>query len=74
MGNESSLLSGCQIDETPILKFGSDYSLHNSQKLQDKSQMTVFISKDQVSVLLNFFCIDALAKQARVTTQWHSVF
>jgi hypothetical protein len=62
MGNESSLLSGCQIDETPILKFGSDYSLHNSQKLQDKSQMTVFISKDQVSVLLNFFCVDALAK------------
>ena len=48
MGNESSVLTDCQIDETPILKNGSDFSLHHAQMNVDMSQLTVFISNDQV--------------------------
>jgi hypothetical protein len=48
MGNETSVLNDCHIDETPILKSGPDFSLHHAQRNDDKSQMTVFISSDQV--------------------------
>ncbi len=48
MGNESSVLKDCSIDETPILKYGTDFSLHHAQRLEDKSQLSVFISRDEV--------------------------
>lgn len=64
MGNEASSLSGCHIDDNPIMKFGTDYSLHHSHKLDDKSQMSVFISKDQLSDKKNL-----LAMMAKVMTR-----
>ena len=64
MGNEASSLSGCHIDDTPIMKFGSDFSLHHSHRLDDKSQMSVFISKDQISDKKNLLAMMAKVKWA----------
>jgi hypothetical protein len=49
MGSDVSVLSECQIDETPILNHGSDYSIHHGQRIEDKSQLSVFISKEKDS-------------------------
>ena len=48
MGNESSVLKDCSIDENPILKYGTDFSLHHAQRFEDKSQLSVFISRDEI--------------------------
>ena len=48
MGNDSSVLKECAIDETAIYKNGSEFSLHHAHRIEDKSQLSVFISKDHV--------------------------
>jgi hypothetical protein len=48
MGNDSSVLKECAIDETPIYKNGTEFSLHHAQRIEDKCQLSVFISKDHV--------------------------
>ena len=44
MGNESSILAECVIDESPILSCDG-WTLHHAQKEDDHTQLSVFISK-----------------------------
>ena len=46
MGNETSILEQCAIDESPILK-SKYWSLHHGQRDEDHAQMSVFVSKQK---------------------------
>ena len=46
MGNETSILEQCTIDESPILK-SKYWSLHHGQRDEDHAQLSVFVSKQK---------------------------
>ena len=46
MGNETSILEQCTIDESPILKL-KYWSLHHGQSDEDHAHMSVFVSKQK---------------------------
>ena len=47
MGNETSILETCTIDESPILK-SKYWSLHHGQRDEDHTQhLSVFVSKQK---------------------------
>ena len=46
MGNETSILEQCTIDESPILK-SKYWSLHHGQRDEDHTQLSVFVSKQK---------------------------
>ena len=46
MGNETSILEQCTIDESPILK-SKYWLLHHGQRDEDHAQLSVFVSKQK---------------------------
>jgi len=51
MGSELSMMTECHIDESPILNHGHDYSFHHGQRIEDKTQLSVFVSKEKDSTV-----------------------